>query len=1042
MIRLYNPPPQKCVRCAQSLRRVDGSTIHGKDATTLKRPFHQRRSPTLPAARLAAGSCAALVALILVSSPLGEIRAEIELPVGSPEQAIVLGAEAGRSWQQGSYEVWYLRGCQLRQGGMIIEGAEGIAWVEPGDPALNKKSRVLLYVEGPGLTFKNQSESGLTAMHANYWYGQLESSSGVTIAVKRTRLGNDRPAVYERALAARRGEVPTGVWQAQFSEPTEPGVGETKPRGGTNLRLGNFHVQIQGRSNVNWDLQLQPDPNGGETIAIAKNGIKAIFEGIEVPGVGSIGTVSLETDSMVAWAADKDASRDAGDDKLPLELYLEGNVIFRQANRVIYADRMYYNVTDDFGVVLNAEILTPIPEYNGLLRLKADVLRQVDKQHFIAYGAALTTSRLGVPRYWFQAEEVKLVDIQTTQLDPLTGRVLLDPDTREPVVTHNMMATSRDNFLYLGGVPIFYWPVMATNLTSPSYYIDRLKVKSDSVYGVQFLADWDARQLLGVENAREGTRWTISTDLLSKRGFGIGTLYQYDVNEMFRLPGPAQGRFDAWGLKEQGLDNLGADRRALVPERDFRGRLLWTHRQLLGNGYQLTAEIGLISDRNFLEQYYEHEWDEQKDQATGVELKRYDENASWSIAADVRTNDFFTQTEWFPRFDHYLVGQSLLGDRLSWQEHTRVGFARLRTAGAPADPIDAAKFDPLAGEAGNPQGIVASSRQEISMPLKWNSIKIAPYLLGEAAFYGNDINGADASRLLGQVGVRANLVMWQARQEIRSRLFNVNGLAHKVIWHADLYWADANQDMDQFPRYDALDDDSIEHFRRRFFFDTFAGSSGGNVHPKWDERFFALRSNMQGSVTAASGEIVDDMLAARLGVHQRWQTKRGVIGRERIVDWIVLDVEGTLFPSPNRDNFGQHLGLLDYDFRWHLGDRFTVLSDGYADFFGDGLQMVTIGGLMSRPERGRFYLGYRSIGGPISSSVVHASLTYRMGDKWAAIAGTSFDLGSTGNIGQRLDLVKIGESALIRFGISMDESRDNLGIHLSIEPRFLASQRF
>ena len=28
------------------------------------------------------------------------------------------------------------------------------------------------------------------------------------------------------------------------------------------------------------------------------------------------------------------------------------------------------------------------------------------------------------------------------------------------------------------------------------------------------------------------------------------------------------------------------------------------------------------------------------------------------------------------------------------------------------------------------------------------------------------------------------------------------------------------------------------------------------------------------------------------------------------------------------------------------------------------------------------------------------------------------------------------------FGISMDESRDNLGIHLSIEPRFLASRRF
>jgi hypothetical protein len=983
--------------------------------------------------------------VVLIASPAAGLLAGIELPLQDTQSPVFIKAEAGFHWQQGSYEVWYLRDCQVQQGGALFQGAEGIAWIDLTDSHASGKNKVLLYLEGPGLTIKDLPHGGLSAMHASHWYGQLATFGQVNIAVRRIRLSTRKPAIYDRALAARRGETPAGVRLAQFTEPADPAAstppGTNPPGIDRNMTLGKWDFSFQGRSNIKPDLNMQPDPNGEGTIVIAKNGIRFIIDGIEIPGVESSGNISIETDSMVLWGPDPNAA-DGPEEEVPLELYLEGNIVFRQADRVIYADRMYYNVTDDYGMILNAEVLTPIPAYDGLLRLKADVLRQVDRQHFKAYGAAITSSRLGVPRYWFQAEEVDLVDIQQPLLDPLTGLPASDPETGEPLIKHNMMATSRNNFIYLGGVPLFYWPVMATNLTSPSYYIDRLKIKSDSVYGVQLMADWDVRQLLGIENAPDGTRWTISTDVLSKRGFGIGTNYLYDVNQMFRLPGPARGGFDAWGLEEHGLDNLGADRRNLVPEKGFRGRLLWTHRQLLGNGYQLTAEIGLISDRNFLEQYYEHEWDEQKNQVTGLELKRYAENASWSVTADIRLNDFFTQTEWLPRFDHFLLGQSLLGDRLSWQEHTRVGFARLRTASAPEDPVDAAKFDLLAGESGDPDGIVAASRQEISMPLKWNSMKITPYLLGEAAYYGDDINGADMTRLLGQVGVRASLPMWQARPEIKSTLFNVNGLAHKVVWHADLYLADANQDMNQLPRYDALDDDSIEHFRRRFFFDTFAGSSGGNVHPKWDERFFALRSNLQGSVTAESGEIVDDMLAARLGVHQRWQTKRGVVGQERIIDWMVLDVEGTFFPSPNRDNFGQHIGLLDYDFRWHVGDRFTILSDGYADFFGDGLRMVTFGGLVSRPEQGRFYLGYRFIDGPISSSIVHASLTYRMGQKWAAIAGTSFDLGSTGNIGQRLDLVKIGESALLRFGISMDESRDNLGIHLSIEPRFLASRRF
>ena len=53
------------------------------------------------------------------------------------------------------------------------------------------------------------------------------------------------------------------------------------------------------------------------------------------------------------------------------------------------------------------------------------------------------------------------------------------------------------------------------------------------------------------------------------------------------------------------------------------------------------------------------------------------------------------------------------------------------------------------------------------------------------------------------------------------------------------------------------------------------------------------------------------MFTARLALRQRWQTKRGPIGNQRIVDWIVFNTDVTIFPNANRDNFGSTFGLAD-----------------------------------------------------------------------------------------------------------------------------------
>ncbi len=90
-------------------------------------------------------------------------------------------------------------------------------------------------------------------------------------------------------------------------------------------------------------------------------------------------------------------------------------------------------------------------------------------------------------------------------------------------------------------------------------------------------------------------------------------------------------------------------------------------------------------------------------------------------------------------------------------------------------------------------------------------------------------------------------------------------------------------------------------------------------------------------MASPSDVIADDLQQVSFGLHQRWQTKRGLPGRERIVDLLQFDVDTYLFPKEDRDNFGETIGPTTYDMLYHVGDRVTLLSDGYFDFFDTGL---------------------------------------------------------------------------------------------------------
>ena len=802
----------------------------------------------------------------------------------------------------------------------------------------------------------------------------------------------------------------------------------------TQPNFGAKEIQFLPRGNGELNFSLTPDPNTGERVGLIRGGFKLVVHNIQVTQNDGtqldLGTVTLEADNAVVWQKNTGAGGGNGfvsTPDQPIELYLDGNIVFYQGQRVIYADRMYYNVSSEYGMVLSAEVLTPVPQYQGLLRLKADVLQQRDRQNFMAYGAAITSSRMGVPRYWLQANEVTLQD-ERSEAEVNSFAAI---DGNRPT---NMRATSTNNFVYLAGLPVGYWPTFSTNLSEPSFYLTSLKFKNDTIFGTQVYSEFDAYQLLGIDGP-EGTDLTLSADYLSDRGPAGGFRFDYERPTLF-FGIPGRGTTDAWFIQDNGLDTLGQDRTGLTPEEDFRGRTSSRHRLFVTPNTEIMAESGWISDRNFLEQYYEREWDQQKDLSTDLRLRNYNGNRMFDIWGQARVNDFFTESEWLPRIDHYWLGQDLFNQRFTYSQHTNVGYAHQKVASTPLDPQDAATFGLLPWETDS-EGVRAATRQELSLPLDLGAWKVIPYLSGEAAFFNEDINQNDVTRLTGQAGIKTSLPFWRAYPNIDSRLFDIRGIAHKVTLESELFYADSSANLDQLPLYDPLDDNSQEHFRRRLIFNTF----GGALPPQFDERGHALRTGMQRWVSASSTEVVDDLSQVRMGVNQRWQTKRGVPGRDRIVDLVALDVDWIFFPKAERDNFGEEAGALNYDFRYHVGDRLTLLSDGYFDFFSQGLKTVSAGARFSRPGRADAYIGLLSIEGPISSNVINGNLNYRLNEKWIVSGSAVSDLSSVGNVGQSIGLTRIGESALIRVGLNVDSGRDNVSFNFNIEPRFLPSTR-
>ena len=410
------------------------------------------------------------------------------------------------------------------------------------------------------------------------WFGRFETLREVQV-----RAGivagkpNVLPGIYQRGMDARNPEIAdalrqTRVDQAQYVAPANelpPPASRRRPRGRAAgdpaAGQGTRRIRVFARGDVPMHGQWQQDPQTNQAVAVIDQGVTMVIEGLtarkgNVPGMGGGPlTIDLSTDRLVIWTVaqqqpDINAPL-AQDENQPLEIYMEGNVVFRQGDRIIYADRMYYDVRNHVGTVLAADMLTPAPGYEGKVRVHANVLQQTGEDHFRAQDAFVTSSRLGIPRYRMQMGEATFDNVQTPRVD-CQGNPVIDPKTGQPAVNHQELVAAQNNLLYIEDVPIFYWPTFATDLNDPSFYLRRVQVSDNGVFGTSSYR-LGRLPVAGHQRSPRGHRLDPEPQLHDLRGFSEGTEFLYNRDDFFGIPGQTSGKFDFWGISDRGTDNLG-----------------------------------------------------------------------------------------------------------------------------------------------------------------------------------------------------------------------------------------------------------------------------------------------------------------------------------------------------------------------------------------------------------------------------------------------------------------------------------------------------
>ncbi len=321
----------------------------------------------------------------------------------------------------------------------------------------------------------------------------------------------------------------------------------------------------------------------------------------------------------------------------------------------------------------------------------------------------------------------------------------------------------------------------------------------------------------------------------------------------------------------------------------------------------------------------------------------------------------------------------------------------------------------------------------MNLPVELGDWQVTPFAIGQFTGYTDTETVNGLGRLYAAGGVRTSLPFWKLFPGVESDLLNLSGLAHKVSLDVDYIYAHATSRPGALPYIDQVDDDTSDLVRRQ----NTIRSYGGVISPVRDPYRFANRRGVWWLP-----EALDDMQQIRGGIKQRWQTKRGPVGDQHIIDWLVIDVGASYFPQANRDNFKEDIGLVDMSMEWNVGDRTSVNASYFWEPFENRAEFL--GGInLMRPPRTMvaiMFSHYKTT--VLESNLVAATMSYRFSEKYAAASSIGFDVGQGNASGYSLGISRVGLDFVYTLGMNYNVGRNDFGFFFEFFPRVIARTNY
>ncbi len=693
--------------------------------------------------------------------------------------------------------------------------------------------------------------------------------------------------------------------------------------------------------------------------------------------------------------------------------YLEGDVriAFTPANpkageQRLQAERVYYEFATDRAVLTDAVIHTLDPVKNIPMIVRARTVRQLAMGEYTADKAQLTTSYFAVPSYAINADRLYV------RSDEVPG----------PVGGERIYFRATDATFRSFDVPVFWLPAMSGSMTDNGGPLRDIGTGNRNGFGYEALSEWGLFESLGVPPPHD-LDLAYRLDYFTERGPGIGLDGAYGgglLTDYTRQPWDFAGDFKSYLVDDKGDDTLGGERAlARVNEGEtIRGRVIWEHEHFFPDDWQVQLRAGYVSDATFREEWFLREWEEELPLDTSVYVKHQQQSEAFTLlvegdpshvvtTADLAQEQF--EVEHLPEIGYRRIGDSWVDDKVTTFSDNTFDGLHFQRSHTPL--VDQGYFPPVVtpglpslGVTGTTGRTVyrANFREEADLPFTAGAFRVMPYAMGIYSEYSDSPKGGDKARLMVGGGAKVTTEFWKVDPNAESDLFDIHQIRHVIEPELNLFT-------------------SVENINQRDVF-----------------------------IYEEPVDEVNDVSAASLALHQRWETKRGGPGQWRNVDAFTFNAEidgflnkpnpallapknfrGLFFPSAPETSIARD--AINSDATWRLSDSTVMIADMSYNLDKRELATAAIGVLVHRGDNVNYYIENRYVD-LLNSNITSVHLDYEISSKYSVSLDQSFDFSQGKSVVSSVTFIRRFDTFLVAVTAYRDEVEGQNGFNFSLVP--------